>query len=250
MTDYIQRDFVRDYVFPLAKAKIINKQIIFEEFLGTSFLIGNRGFALTASHLIKDVDGLIAGMFANEKGNWVAFLIEDSEEHNVTDVTIIKLKGGSWTSPFIITEKKHFGWKDYMLCGYPEMVIFEDRRNININGKVLPRPDLISIKGHIRRRIPRNIDIPNIKGQMFYELSSIAGWGCSGAPIFNVLPNKKWEVIGLYSAQKIFYSENKDDNNIKFIDYGVGYAVTSDFIANWQPNILGLSIKEESEKIN
>lgn len=247
---YKQRDFVRDFVFPLIIFDVVDDKLSYKKFLGTAFLVGNRGYALTSSHVLKDVNHNIAGMFAGEDGQWYCFAMEKVENHKTTDVSILKLQNGNWVSPFVISAEKQYGWKDYFLCGYPEMVLREQRDNLDIKGNVMERPDMISIKGHIRRRIPftlDKLDIKNIRGNTFYELNNVAGWGCSGSPLFEIEPNRSWKVMGIYVAQKIFYLENENDDNTKYIDYSVGYAITSDAFANWKPDILDKSILEESK---
>jgi hypothetical protein len=231
---------VRDFVFPLIEVDLYQKGYIFKKFLGTAFLIGNRGYALTASHIIKDRNNII-GLFVDEHNKWKGLPILESENHPIQDSSILKLSGWNFNSPFVINQNKEYGWKDYFVCGYPESVVYE---NIDINGMSLPSFEMVSGKGHIRRRLMKEIN--SVKGNSFYELSNIVGWGCSGGPIFEPSNDGNWKIIGIYVAQKIFYTENHIDENVKYIDYAVGYALTSDSIFNWIPKILKKTILEES----
>jgi len=240
---YSQGDFVRDYVFPIVLTEDKDEGKNFKKFLGTGFLIGNRGYALTASHVLSKLTQNICCIFCVDN-MWRGYRVINIEHHPKLDLALIKLEGDFWKTPFIISPEKQFGWIDYFLCGYPEAVLFEHDQ-INSSGQLLPKPDMIHTKGHIRRRIHGNIKV--VKGDIFYEVSDLSGWGCSGSPLFQFNSDKSWKVIGIYIAQKIFYSENDYDKDIKYIDYGVGYAIPTDSFYEWKPKILeGKSIYEES----
>jgi hypothetical protein len=49
--------FVRDVVLPLVKVKATAHGIEMTEFCGSAFIIGSRGVALTAGHLLPDASG-------------------------------------------------------------------------------------------------------------------------------------------------------------------------------------------------
>ena len=57
-----QSDAIRDYIFPIAPAKKNHEGIELKKVLGTAFLIGSQGFALTAKHVIlgSEKESLIA----------------------------------------------------------------------------------------------------------------------------------------------------------------------------------------------
>ena len=58
---------IRDFVIPLALFQIDGNDLRLHDFLVTAFLIGKRGFALTAAHVqTGGKDNWIAGMFVNE----------------------------------------------------------------------------------------------------------------------------------------------------------------------------------------
>ena len=47
---------VRDVVFPFFKVSEQSKKLKLEKFLGTGFLIGDKGFVMTATHVITQND--------------------------------------------------------------------------------------------------------------------------------------------------------------------------------------------------
>lgn len=62
---FYQTDRIRDYIFPIAISEQRNDEVVVKNMLGTAFLIGNQGFALTAKHVIstsrsEDLVGIFA----------------------------------------------------------------------------------------------------------------------------------------------------------------------------------------------
>jgi hypothetical protein len=49
---FSQGNYVRDYIFPIITAQMVDSEQNVKRMLGTGFLIGNQGFALTAKHVI------------------------------------------------------------------------------------------------------------------------------------------------------------------------------------------------------
>lgn len=238
---YKSRDKVRDYVFPLVSGILhANNEYAHERFLGTAFLIGNRGYALTAKHVLSHEDiKHPLGIFAGEDRKWYAFDIVASEPHPTEDICIVRLNGQHWQSPFLLHNEWEGGWCDYFMCGYPSDLLYEDLTNQRPDSTVLPRPDLVHTKGHIRRRVSRDLGIPNVQGSQFFELSAVAGAGCSGAPVFIRTPRPKaWSVVGIYVGERL------DDRSTS-----VSYAVRVDAIVDWRPQILDCTVLQESEKL-
>ncbi len=93
---------------------------------------------------------------------------------------------------------------------------------------------MIFTSGYVRRRI--SFPILSIKGKALIELSSIAGEGCSGSPLFSIAPHQNWQIIGIYLG------ERTNDRATS-----VSYAVRNDGFVNWIPNELGKSLVEESK---
>ena len=155
MTMYKQRDFIRDFVFPLAIAKKNDRSYSFKSFIGSGFLFGNKGFALTAAHVIENhISELIISMFVGEDNAWHVFDILDHEIHPTEDVAILKISGGPWNSPFRMRNKWEGSSAHYQMFGYPEDAVFE---LLNASStRVAPMPDLVYTEGYVRRRITFN----------------------------------------------------------------------------------------------
>ena len=237
--------YIRHIVFPLVTLKEINGRKTFNEFLGSAFFIGERGYAITAAHVIESVKEQIWGIYPVD-GETKGYKVIEKEINPDNDVAIIRLEDKYPISPFIIKTDR-YEWKDYEFFGYPEYILFEDINKKTINDTVIPQFDIINAKGYIRRIVQRELSEIRkhvVKGKIFYELNEVTGWGTSGSPIFNRKSEYDWELYGIYVAQKINYVENDDE--VKFIDYAVGYAVPSFLIASWIPDILKISISKET----
>ncbi|MHB8370177.1 MAG: S1 family peptidase [Leptospirales bacterium] len=193
MPEFIQGKKVRDYIFQIIEIQPGNNLPIL---LGTAFLIGCNGYAITAGHVVtKYVGKIIFGMFAREDCSWVYPPISIVQINDNADIALLKILSGRWMSPHTIIDSRsiHAGIK-YCSFGYPD----DSAYDIVIDGKSFIRPDLVFTNGYIRRRIQGSI--PSIKGNMFFELSDIAGPGYSGSPVFREgILN---EVIGIYVLDK------------------------------------------------
>lgn len=227
-----QSGAIRDYIFPIASAEKIGNEITIKRILGTGFLIGSQGFALTAKHVIagSENEALIA-IFALQTGGWFAYEITARESYSSEDVALIKLDGGTWTSFFRLSNSTEHASCKYRLFGYPDDATFE----LIAGNRAVTRPDLVYNEGYIRRRYTG--ELPAIKGTSFFELSEIAGTGASGAPVCKITA-PIWEVIGIYVGEKI------NDRATS-----VSYAVREEAFRNWIPEILGKSVLEESQNI-
>jgi len=228
-----QSDAIKDYVFPIAEVAKDGNNISFKRFLGTGYLIGNRGFGMTAAHVAQTFNnGNNVAMFASPKGGWLGISILHVEIHPKEDVAIIKLAGDSWKSFFKLSNTWEGSSLKYRMFGYPEDVTYE----IVYGNRAQPRPDLIYAEGYIRRRT--NHKIPSLIGKSFFELSDIAGPGCSGSPVFK-FSKHIWEVVGIYVGEKI----NDRGTN-------VAYAVREEAFRDWIPQIVGKSILAESQNVS
>ncbi len=230
---FTQSDRIRDYVFPIATAERKSSRIVVKRILGSDFLIGNRGFALTAKHVIRgsEAEHLIA-IFALSTGGWFSYEVMSREMHPEEDVALVKLSGGPWRSFFRLSNTAEYSSCKYRLFGYPDDTTYECTER----GNVVIRPDLIYNEGYIRRRF--NGELPLILGCSFFELSEVAGKGCSGAPVFK-FTRPEWDVIGIYVGEKL------NDRATC-----VSYAVREKAFREWEPNILGVSVLEESKNTN
>lgn len=238
-----QSSRITDYIFPLIKAKRNNQDppLIYEELIGTGFFIGDRGFALTAGHVIDQLlenfdsstDAIIA--IFNIHPTWAALEITHFEKHETQDVGIIKISGDNWKSFLAITNERQFSAAEYHCWGYPHEVAKEFRK---LEEDAFDRPDLIFTQGYVRRRIS-NVLYPTMifKGNAFYELSETVGGGNSGGPVIlkNSVGQLKWKVFGIYIGEK-------EGGNIS-------YAVQTESFYDWIPSILGKSVGDESNNV-
>ena len=152
-----------------------------------------------------------------------------SERHPTEDVAILKLTDGIWKSFFRFSDQWEGSGGKYCMFGYPEDAAYE----LEFGGTVTARPDMIYTEGYIRRKISHSIHA--IYGTSFFEVSDVAGPGCSGGPIFK--PGSGiWDVIGVYVGEKI------NDRATS-----VAYAVRADAFVDWVPSILGCKIMAESQ---
>ena len=230
---FTQSDQIRDYVFPIATVASIDNSFAFKEFLGTGFLIGNRGFALTAAHVVQQFDNQeIVAMFVLDSGEWLGVPIKNFEMHKHEDVAVIKVQGNTWKSLFKLSNTFEGSAVKYRMFGYPDDIIHE----IVSGGRAQPRPDLIYTEGYVRRRV--SFELPAVIGTSFFELSDVAGPGCSGSPIFK-FTKPTWDVIGIYVGEKINGRATS-----------VAYAVREESFREWIPNLLGTSILAESQNVS
>ncbi|MBE8564718.1 S1 family peptidase [Vibrio sp. OPT20] len=243
---------VRDIVFPLILAEQVKPgESKMVSFLGTGFLVGSDGYALTASHVVDlkvEPNQAIVGLFVDKATNkWQMFNADRADTHPTEDVTLLKMRG--WT-PFQTDVRVSFDLQfasfEYQLFGYPNANLYENVDARDASGAVLGRPDLIYSKGHIRRRT--SFALPGIKGKQLYELSQPVGAGCSGSPVFQS-KNGIWEVAAIYIADKtetIAFEtlDNNLDKKIEFIEIAgsMSYAVRMDALKDWVPANCGKTL--------
>ncbi len=228
-----QGDQIRDYVFPLATIARADRERRYETFLGTAFLIGDRGFAMTAAHVAKGIRGkTVNGMFTLENGQWIGFDVLEFELHPCEDVAVIRIAGDFWKSFFRISCNQDHSGMRYRMLGYPEDAL----REIVKGDRAIQRPDLVYTEGYVRRRT--NHEIYPFIGSALFELSEIAGQGCSGSPVIK-FTQPVWDVAGVCMGERI----NDRGTN-------VSYAVRADAFSGWIPTILGRSVYEESCRVS
>jgi hypothetical protein len=238
---FTQTGKIADYVFPLVKAKRnAAGHYDYEELIGTGFIIGQGGFALTAAHVIEQCfddlkdDGVIIALFWGGAG-WYVSEIHIHEKHPTEDVGIIKLSPGNWKSIMTISDEPEYSACEYQCWGYPHETAKEVQQ---LYQDVIERPDLIFTQGYVRRRITRELYPTMIfRGTQFYELSEQVGGGNSGAPVVlkKSIGQEYWKVLGIYIGEKV--------------NGNISYAVRSESFYSWVPNILQKSILEESENV-
>lgn len=87
------------------------------------------------------------------------------------------------------------------------------------------------------------MSIPSITGSRFFELSTVAGEGCSGAPLFMVTASQKLALMGVYVGERGAYHPTSADHGIELPV--VGYATRNDALSAWRPDCLGGNNIEE-----
>lgn len=230
-----QGDIIADYVFPIFNVEQRDQGLHFNEFLGTGFFFGDRGYALTAKHVMNNATTPAIAMRGRDR-SWRGFAVEEADDHPTEDVSVLRIESppeSQWRSIFALPA----GWAgsstSYFLFGYPHSAM----RELVQDGMALIRPDLIYSEGHIRRRIS-DVPLPKILGSQFFELSQVAGEGCSGSPVVNIasLGRARWHLVGIYIGERL------DEYSTS-----VGYAVRLDDLRDWAPEMLGHSIAEEGD---
>jgi hypothetical protein len=238
---YIQSDYIRDHIFPLVKAKITESGAYeYGQLIGTGFLIGSNGHALTAAHVIEqcfdgntDTDVVLALFWNIPFNGWAIAKAISYEKHPTEDVGVIKIDGDGWRSIFEVSDRMENGAREYHCYGYPREAAQEIKKLYEEHKE---RPDLIFTQGYVRRRITRQL-YPTIifRGEQFYELSEQVGEGNSGGPLIlkSSIGSHKWQVFGIYIGEK---SEGR-----------VSYAVRAEAFAHWHPTLLqGNSVMQEA----
>jgi len=210
-----------------------------KELIGTGFLIGNRGFALTAAHVIdqlqeakKSNTDLIVTHIFNQHGVF-PFQIVQFEKHPTEDIGVVQIGHQELTSWLELSKAQENSSCPYVGWGYPKEIA-EELKFLERDPPL--RPSLIYTEGYIRRIIETYLSSSIYVGSKFYEVSDLGGPGYSGSPIINKnsIREGKWQVIGVYIGEK------------EGAGAPVGYAVRIEAVADWVPKILGRSIFDEA----
>jgi hypothetical protein len=197
----IDSERIDNFVVPVVRVTQEHGGLSYAGLVGTAFLLAEpAGIALTARHVAKEITiGEVAVLFSRESG-WQPAAVTGIQLHPTEDVAALRLEDGSYPSPFILSRSQEYASCQYMLWGYPDAVLYEQV----VHGRAVQRPSLVYSEGHIRRRLT-DVTLDRPEGRRFYELSTVAGAGCSGSP---------WRVVGIYVGER--RSESGD--------FSVGYA--------------------------
>lgn len=225
---------IRDFVFPLVRATNESGTYTYKELIGTGFLIGRFGVALTAAHVIDQLwenlptNGVVLAMFLRPAG-WEIHEVSLKQKHPTEDVGVIKVDGIDPRPYFFVDPMRHSFQERYYCLGYPKAVAREITR---IRENAIEFPELIYTEGYIRRTISRELEHQMYRGTSFYELSEVVGEGNSGSPIIvnYGITSSRPIVIGIYIGEKA--GENMN----------VSYAVRSESFFDWQPEDFGSTI--------
>jgi hypothetical protein len=221
--DVLPNEPIHNFVLPIVKVRP-GAEPDTQEFvalLGTCFVLADAGgLAMTAKHVANTiVIGETAVLF-NRHGVWEMAAVQGAEKHPVEDVALIRMEPGDYPAPFRLSRFHAHAASQYMVWGYPEAVLLEGEPGRG--GVVLARPDLAYSEGHIRRRLT-GITVHGILGARFYELSAIAGHGCSGGPVTLRTPNMQWSVVGVYVGERL-RPETVAEGRVVDSAYSVGIA--------------------------
>lgn len=222
---------IRDFVFPVGNLQ--GQQYALN---GTAFFIGGNGVAVTAGHVIVDLQAgeRPLALFAKD-GQFVPIPIIAAERHANEDIGVIKLQG-DWQSIIEVSTMAEHSSCEYELWGYPERVAHEIRAladNAEDAANAV-RPDLIYNRGYVRRRITRPMPVSVYSGECFYELSEVAGSCCSGAPLI-----KRQRTTGPWQAFGVYIGEETASGHTS-----VGYGSRFDAVASWTPSLVGVPLAE------
>ncbi|MFD7012495.1 serine protease [Rhodococcus jostii] len=234
-TTFVQNGEIRDYVFPLFEVEQCADHLRARRFLGSAFFLGQRNHALTAGHVLRDVRLPVAALLVDESG-WRPFAVRDYEAHPTEDVAVMSIEppgpNQSWSSIATLTNEWHGSSLHYHTWGYPEDAAYE----VVERDAMTVRPDLVYSEGHVRRRLT-GVPLPAVGGGQFFELSAVAGAGCSGGPIFTRIPGSMWNLVGIYVGERV------NDRATS-----VGYAVRIEAVRDWVPELLGRSLIDEGSE--
>ncbi len=208
------------------------------ELEGTAFLIGARGFMLTAAHVAEALKrkGRGFAIFLDHTRVPSIVAIVGYECHSTEDVAILKLAHDGWGSIHDLSPVRQFAPAELMMWAYPESVAKEHQNAVHPNdpqAKVI-RPDIIYFQGYIRRRIDRQFPVGILRGSAFYEVSQIGGACASGAPVTVRAPGQQWGVIGVYVGEQTSDARRE-----------IGIVVRSDAFLEWAPAMLGNAVSAE-----
>jgi hypothetical protein len=220
LTSYAQIN-VRDLVLPIVEVERNGSELNYRSLLGTAFSVQKASLLLTAKHVFYSKPHKIALQVINNQ--WWSVGLDLLAAHPTEDVAILK---PHWTQipsgALRVTTSRENASCHYHVWGYPEDVLF-DLSEPDSFGKTLGVPDLVFSAGHVRRRFSG--PIPGLIGSNFYEMSNIAGSGCSGGPVINGYRKPYDSVIGIYVGERF----SSSSGNYKAISYSARF----DDIADW-----------------
>jgi hypothetical protein len=207
------------------------------QLVGTCFLIGSRGYALTAAHVLKQVNSELARVLVPDPTNrasaWDACLIREGEIPPTEDVGILKIDlPRPITSPIFFPANEPAPGQEYHMWGYPEVIAEEIKFHGLPPNSFKFKPSIVYFRGYIRRKLPYspNPSFDMFVGNHFYEISEIGGSCCSGSPLSTTL--ERPETFALYIGEA--QAERR-----------CAYAANLMRVLDWSPNILGKPIRHE-----
>lgn len=227
---------INEFVVPVVEAVPEAPYARVTRYRGTGFLFGARGAVLTAEHVVRNPNDELAIATPNPAGGLRLWSLQGIEPHETEDVAVglVQLGAVLPQSPLRILGEPQNSSASWMLWGYPEDVM----RDLIVDDVAIERPELVFVSGYIRRRMPTDVAIPQVRGRALYESGGLAGQGCSGAPVILTRESRSghWPVLGVYVGERIAVERG----------LFVSYAVRMDDIVSWEPAVLGRSLLAES----
>jgi Trypsin-like peptidase domain len=224
------QDTIRNVVLPIVEVEGTPPNLAYKRLLGSGFLIGGSAYLLTAAHVFRPCQPGYAVALRVVDGRFETIQLENIIEHPTEDVAICSVKIPnhviSFLQPSSMAEHQS---ADCHVWGYPSDVLYDSGETVAA-GRTLQRPELIFMKGYIRRRVTR--PIPPFKGSQFYEINDSAGAGCSGAPMI-VFPT--WRVCGVYMGE---VTSEQGGNPIRSRGYAVRMEAVADWLRALNPNLV------------
>lgn len=227
---------VREFVLPVcnlghdAEGNVVKDGA---ELVGTCFLLGNRGYALTAAHVLRQVKNDIARVLVPDTEGWDACLIRSGEVHPTEDVGLLKIDlPRPIISPVLFAAEEPPPSLEYSMWAYPDVIAREIEFHEWPTDSLNFNPSPVYFRGYIRRKLnySPNPSFDMYVGKHFYEVSEIAGACCSGAPLSTIeMPPG---VFAMYIGEA--HAERR-----------CGYAMNLMRVLDWSPDILGRPIREE-----
>lgn len=165
-------------------------------------------------------------LMLHQGDHWKPVLILAWEGHPTEDVALLHLYAPEPlpVPSFDVTAARVPISTTYSLLGYPD----DEYWSMEEPGKV--DLSLTYSEGHVRRHRQRGA-LPGMRGTDFLELSTPAGGGCSGAPVFARASGSEAPI----PVSAVYAGERRPDG----AGNAVGYAVPFSAIAGWQPAITG-----------
>ncbi|WP_315701870.1 MULTISPECIES: serine protease [unclassified Bradyrhizobium] len=233
-------DNVREFILPVCDAKIEDGQVVAEgsKLVGTCFLIGSRGYALTAAHVIDQMDESAARVFVPDPVGFDVSNITEHEKHSDEDIGILKIDlPRPIISPIIFADHEPPPSYEYSMWAFPEVIAEEVRYHDWPRDLPQFRPAHVYFRGYVRRKLSHspNPSFSSYVGKHFYEVSEIAG-ACSSGAALTTITNPP-------AVFAIYIGDEQTGRRC-------GYAMNAMKVLDWTPRILGKAIRDEAVGAN
>ena len=210
--------------------------------LGTAFLVASTpGFAMTAAHVLQGAPGskplgphvrvadLSAGattsLLLHREDRWRPLVVLAWEKHPTEDLALLTFhdSDGNLPTPSLdVTADPVPISTTYALLGYPD----DEYWSLQEPGKV--DLSLTYSEGHVRRHRQPG-PLPGPRGTDILELSTPAGGGGSGAPVFARVAASQVPI----PVSAVYIGERRPEGT----GNAVGYAVPLSAVAGWTTEI-------------